>query len=496
MAYTYNDFLKKATDNGTLSSFTAEELSLAKAFPEYGISAASLKQGENTATTSAQRALASEAAAQLKASYNGFVGSKDQEIEDVLDQIGSFPDFSWDQEAPVYDNKYEEEQNSILNQIGQYPDFSWDQEAPTYTNPYEQLQQELLDKVLNREDFTWSKDTDPVFWEYQKQYLREGERATANALAQAAAASGGQTSSYAATAAAQAGNYYAAQLSDKIPELYNEAYQRYLSEYEMMADDLGLVNSQQQLDYQEYLDQLGQYNQDKEFAYQQYLDDYNKLLSYLDAVNGQEQMDYQEYLDKLGQYNGDKEFAYQQYLDNYNKLQEYLGNLQDINADEYQKYLDQIEQEQYQKEWERDQQRYEQEQKQQAQKMAQAQVDGILQAGVMPSSSLIAASGYSQEYINAMLQYHRQKAAAAARSSSSGGSSSSKSSTTTTTTSSGKFSSTAKLVSIPQYGEVSVADAQRLKAAGLVRLTGYDKNGNPMYVPTAKVNDKNIQLSR
>ncbi|OUN20062.1 hypothetical protein, partial [Pseudoflavonifractor sp. An85] len=191
---------------------------------------------------------------------------------------------------------------------------------------------------------------------------------------------------------------------------------------------------------------------------------------------------------KLGQYNGDKEFAYQQYLDNYNKLQSYLGNLQDVNNDEYQKYLD-----------EQEQKRYEQEQQQalqkQKQEMAQAQVDGILQAGVMPSSSLIAASGYSQEYINAMLQYYRQKAAAAARSSSSGGSSSSKSSTTTTT-SSGKFSSTAKLVSIPQYGEVSVADAQRLKAAGLVRLTGYDKNGNPMYVPTAKVNDKNIQLSR
>ena len=493
MAYTYNDFLKKATDNGTLSSFTPDELSLAKAYPEYGISAASLKQDQNTATTSAQRALANEAAAQLAASYkatsyNGFTGSKQDEIDKILGEIGSFPDFSWDQEAPTYDNKYEEEQDSILDQIGKYPDFSWDQEAPTYTNPYEQLQQELLDKVLNREDFTWSKDTDPVFGEYQKQYLREGERATANALAQAAAASGGQTSSYAATAASQAGNYYAAQLSDKIPELYNQAYQRYLSEYEMMANDLGLVNSQQQLDYQEYLDQLGQYNQDKEFAYQQYLDDYNKLLSYLDAVNGQEQMDYQEYLDKLGQYNGDKEFAYQQYLDNYNKLQSYLGNLQDVNNDEYQKYLD-----------EQEQKRYEQEQQQalqkQKQEMAQAQVDGILQAGVMPSSSLIAASGYSQEYINAMLQYYRQKAAAAARSSSSGGSSSSKSSTTTTT-SSGKFSSTAKLVSIPQYGEVSVADAQRLKAAGLVRLTGYDKNGNPMYVPTAKVNDKNIQLSR
>ena len=349
MAYTYSDFLKKAQATNTLKDFDPDELRLAEPYPEYGIAAASLKAEANSATTSAQRAIANEAAAQLKASYNGFTGSYQDEIDDILDQLDKYPDFSYDQEAPEYDNKYEEEQDAILDQIGKYPDFSWDQEAPTYTNPYEQLQKELLDQLLNRDDFTWSTDTDPVFGEYQKQYLREGERATANALAQAAAASGGQTSSYAATAASQAGNYYASQLSDMIPELYNQAYQRYLSEYEQLANDLGVVNTQQQLDYKEYLDRLGQYNTDKNFAYQQYLDDYNKLLSYLDAVNGQEQMDYQEYKDKLGQFNVDKEFAYQQYLDNYNQLQSYLEGLQKANDSEYQQYVDQLD-------WEREQQ--------------------------------------------------------------------------------------------------------------------------------------------
>lgn len=484
MAYTYTDFLNKARASNTLKDFDPDELRIAHPNPEYGIATASLKAEANTASTSAQRALANQAAAQLKASYNGFTGSKDQEIEDVLGQIGSFPDFSYDQQAPEYDNKYEEEQDAILDQIGKYPDFSYDEEAPTYTNPYEQIQQDLLDKILNREDFTWDKDTDPVFGAYQKQYLREGERATANALAQAAAASGGQTSSYAATAAAQAGNYYAAQLSDKIPELYNQAYQRYLSEYEQMANDLGLVNNQQQIGYKEYLDKLGQYNTDKNFAYQQYLDDYNMLLGYLDAVNGQEQMDYQEYQDKLGQYNVDKEFSYQQYLDNYNKLQSYLGNLQSANQSEYEKYLD-------------EQQRTDS-QNQQAKEMAQAQVDGILQAGVMPSSDLIAKSGYTQEYINAMLQYYRQKAASAYKSSGSGGGGNSNASTSTSSSGvkPGVNSNTARLVSVPQYGEISVADAERLVKAGLVRRTGVDKYGQPTYAPTAKKPSQNIQLTR
>lgn len=489
MAYTYTDFLKRAAVSNTLKDFDPEELSLAKPYPEYGIAAASLKQEANTAATTAQRAIANQAAAQLKASYSGFTGSTDQEISDVLDQIGNYGDFEYGEEAPEYDNQYQEEQDAILDQIGKYPDFSWDQEAPTYTNPYEELQKELLDQILNRPDFTWSKDTDPVFGEYQKQYLREGERATANALAQAAAASGGQASSYAATAAAQAGNYYASQLSDKIPELYNQAYQRYLSEYEQLAENLGLVNTQQQLDYQEYLDRLSQYNQDKDFAYQQYLDDYNMLLSYLDAVNGQEQMDYQEYKDKLGQFNVDKEFAYQQYLDDYNKLQNYLEGLQDVRDSEYQQYVDQ-------QEWQREQQ-------QQTQKMAQAQVDGILQAGVMPSSDLIAKSGYTQEYVNAMLQYYRQKAAAAAASRSSGssrGSSSGSTSSSNSTKSSGAKpspnSNTANLVWVPQYGEMSVADAERLVKAGLVRRTGMDKYGRPTYAATAKKPDKFIQLTR
>ena len=53
-------------------------------------------------------------------------------------------------------------------------------------------QQALLDAILNREDFSWSKDTDPLYGQYRKSYLREGDRATADALGQAAAASGGR----------------------------------------------------------------------------------------------------------------------------------------------------------------------------------------------------------------------------------------------------------------------------------------------------------------
>ena len=54
-------------------------------------------------------------------------------------------------------------------------------------------------------------------------------------------------------------------------------------------------------------------------------------------------------------------------------------------------------------------------------------MDAILQAGRTPSADLIAASGYSTEYVNALAAYYRQQLASGGSSRSSGGSSSGKS---------------------------------------------------------------------
>ena len=94
---------------------------------------------------------------------------------------------------------------STSSQIGSYGDFSYD----PYDNSYLDYQKELLDRVVNRPEFSYAKDEDPVWSSYKKSYLREGERASANALAQASALTGGRPSSYAVSAASQAGDYYA-----------------------------------------------------------------------------------------------------------------------------------------------------------------------------------------------------------------------------------------------------------------------------------------------
>lgn len=341
MAYTYDDFVNAANQSGLMGQFSQDDLNLAQKYPEFGLSVLSLKKDYNNATTAEQRLLANQAANELRKSYGNYSGGADG---------GSFR----------LESKLNRQADDLLDQLGSFGSFSYD-EAPTYENAFAQQQKDLLDRILNREDFAWSKETDPQWSSYKKSYLREGDRATANALAQASAASGGRPSSYAANAATQAGDYYATKLNDVIPTLYQQAYERYLDEYNMKLKDLNAVNQQEQLDYAKYLDRLGQFNTDRGFAYQNYADDYDRLRSQLADVQGQDQIDYARYLDEASR-------------------------------------------------------------RQTAQDSIRGQVDAILAAGGSPSANLVSESGYSSEYVKALEDaYRKQEAEKAAKKSGSGG---------------------------------------------------------------------------
>lgn len=341
MAYTYDDFVKAANQSGLMGQFSQDDLNLAQKYPEFGLSVLSLKKDYNNAATAEQRLLANQAANELRKSYGNYSGGADG---------GSFR----------LESKLNRRSDDLLDQLGSFGSFSYD-EAPTYENTFAQQQKDLLDRILNREDFSWSKETDPQWSSYKKSYLREGDRATANALAKASAASGGRPSSYAVNAATQAGDYYATKLNDVIPTLYQQAYERYLDEYNMKLKDLNAVNQQEQLDYAKYLDRLGQFNTDRGFAYQNYADDYDRLRSQLADVQGQDQIDYARYLDEVSK-------------------------------------------------------------QQTAQDSIRSQVDAILAAGGSPSANLVSESGYSSEYVKALEDaYRKQEAEKAAKKSGSGG---------------------------------------------------------------------------
>lgn len=345
--FTYDGFLTAASNAGLLGEFSQADLDTARKYPEFGYSILGLKQDIHKATTPEAKLLANEAANQLRSSYGGYTGGK----------YGA--DY-------ISDGKIPNQIDSVLDKINGFGSFTFDQERPSYENQYAEQQQALLDAIINRPDFSWSKEDDPQWSSYKKSYLREGDRATANALGQAAAASGGRPSTAALTAATQAGDYYATQLNDIIPTLYQQAYDRYLNEYNMSLQDLNAVNTQEQLDYAKYLDQLGQFNTDRNFAFNQYLSDFDILQNQLASLQGQDSVDYNRWMDKVGL--------------------------------------------------------YEQNQAEETD-LARAQVDAILSAGGSPSADLVGASGYTNEYVQALqAAYQRQLAARSGSGGSSSGS--------------------------------------------------------------------------
>lgn len=150
--------------------------------------------------------------------------------------------------------------------------FNYGVSKPAFNSDYADRIDALLNQVLNREDFSYTAVDDPLYQQYKSMYNREGTRAMNDTLAAAAADAGGMNS-YAITAAQQANNYYNAQLGDKIPELYQLAYEMYLQDIDNQVRDLGLLQSMDDTQYGRYRDTMSDWYNDRDFAYGQYRDD-------------------------------------------------------------------------------------------------------------------------------------------------------------------------------------------------------------------------------
>ena len=271
MAYTYDDFVSAANKAGMMSKFSQQDLVTAQKSPEFGLSMLSLMKDIDGSTTEEQRLLATEAANQLRKTYGNY----------TLGDSGN----------STYVSSYGSQINDVMDQVSSYGDF-------TYGN--ESIYQQLLDKVANRQEFSYDAETDPRFSAYKKEYLREGDRASANAIAQASAGTGGVPSSFAATAAAQVGNYYAGQLADIIPTLYADSYDQYVNDFNMDLSGLGALQTDKQTDYEEYLNRynmlqnkLGNLQTQEGTEYNRYLDAWNQAMQREQAAQSAEQQKWQ-----------------------------------------------------------------------------------------------------------------------------------------------------------------------------------------------------------
>lgn len=179
-----------------------------------------------------------------------------------------------------------------ISGLGNYGPFKYGRE-----NEY----QAALTRILNPEAFSYDLETDPSYIALRDQAVREGGRAMENTLAQVSARTGGLASSYAGSASQQAYNNYLERLNDQVPDLYQNAYNRYLQEYQMQMNALNALQG------------------DRNIAYGMYGDDFNRQVKLADMQGNLANMDYGMYRDRVGDARWDAEWQnnlVQQALDN------------------------------------------------------------------------------------------------------------------------------------------------------------------------------------
>lgn len=139
--------------------------------------------------------------------------------------------------------------------------------APAYVDKYKGKIEELTRQILGRAAFEYDPETDPTYQKYKEQYTRSGKRAMQDTLGEVAARTGGLASSYAGSVAQQTYDNYMGELSAKIPELRQLAYQMYRDEGADQRANLEMLMALEQGDYAKYQSLLSQYNADRSFDY-------------------------------------------------------------------------------------------------------------------------------------------------------------------------------------------------------------------------------------
>ena len=196
-----------------------------------------------------------------------------------------------------YSNGYQQS-NSVLealrkkqeaeNAVANYGDFN-------YTN--QGAYDSVINDILNRKDFSYDMNSDALYQQYKNQYTALGELAMQDTIGQASAMTGGYGNSYAVSAGSQAYQGYLNQINDKIPELWSLARSAYENDRAADYDKYGMLSTDRQNQYGEYLDKYGMLVDDRNYYADAYDDTYGR--------------DYTQWADN-------RDFAQDQYWNEYN----------------------------------------------------------------------------------------------------------------------------------------------------------------------------------
>lgn len=191
-------------------------------------------------------------------------------------------------------------------------------------NDISQYESQYLDKInnlltaLENAEFSYDYATDPSYQAYLNAFTRQGNSAAEAAMAQAAANTGGVASSYAAAVANQMQQAYAQKAADMIPQLEQQAYERYANDLSNRFNLANLYGSLDQSDYQRFAN-------DRDFRFNQWNANYHN--AYQQDYDAKQLAWYREQLEKqLADTEAERKWQTQENVLDRN-LQKYLASL-------------------------------------------------------------------------------------------------------------------------------------------------------------------------
>ena len=161
----------------------------------------------------------------------------------------------------LYDSSYldraQQSQAALDGHLGTKPG--------AYQSKYQGQIDEVRKNITDRKPFTFNVNEDALYQQYKDRYTQMGKQAMRDTVGQAAALTGGYGNTYAQNVGQQAYGQYMQGLTDKIPELYQLALDKYDRDAAAEKEKYSLLTDADNTDYSRWGDQMAQWNTDRNY---------------------------------------------------------------------------------------------------------------------------------------------------------------------------------------------------------------------------------------
>lgn len=134
-----------------------------------------------------------------------------------------------------------------------------------YQSKYQGQIDRVMQNITDRKPFQYDVNGDALYQQYKDRYTQMGRQAMQDTMGQAAALTGGYGNTYAQNVGQQAYGAYMQGLTDKIPELYQLALDKYDRDATLEKEKYSVLKDADATDYGRWADRVNQWNTDRSY---------------------------------------------------------------------------------------------------------------------------------------------------------------------------------------------------------------------------------------